>query len=166
MTEDVIVRKNIVRNVGVGVGIQGDDGSSSHNGQGLVRRITIRDNLFYDIKTANGVGRAFNVPHGPVDVTIDHNTAIHNGQTYLVAAYHDLEGTVFTNNLTAHGRYGVVGDSTGTGNVSLNTWFPGIVFQKNVLIETWGYTTNQMLNFYSQYTGGWSPAIRSSWRQS
>lgn len=45
------------------------------------RRILIRDNLFEDINSAawGGTGRLFQVAGGVVDVTIDHNTALHSG---------------------------------------------------------------------------------------
>ena len=44
-----------------------------------------------------------------------------------------MQNFVFRNNLMRHNQYGVVGDSVGNGNDTLNAYFPGYVFQKNVI---------------------------------
>jgi hypothetical protein len=43
-------------------------------------------------------------------------------------------GLVFTNNIVAHGDYGVIGSGTGTGLPSLTRWWTTYVFEKNVIV--------------------------------
>src|SRR5262249_49661065 len=44
------------------------------------------------------------------------------------------EGLVFRNNLLPHNEYGVKGDGQGSGNETINTYFPGSVFRRNVMV--------------------------------
>jgi hypothetical protein len=41
---------------------------------------------------------------------------------------------VFTNNIAPHNEYGVMGDSSSVGNPTIQRYFPGGVFKKNVII--------------------------------
>jgi hypothetical protein len=69
---------------------------------------------------------------GTEDVTVDHNTVIHDGP---VANGHGPANVrfVFTNNLSKHNQFGIYGDGYGAGFVSLNLYFPGITMLRNVL---------------------------------
>jgi hypothetical protein len=78
------------------------------------------------------------IGHSPTDVVFEHNTASHDGN--VIQAHGKRNGTaapiehfVFRDNLLKHNRYGVIGDSLGTGNSTLGAYFPGAVFERNVL---------------------------------
>src|SRR3989442_12124988 len=70
--------------------------------------------------------------NGSADVTIDHNT-VFQSQHVVVADLLPNSGFVFTNNIAPHNLYGVFGSGRGSGNDSLNTYFPGSVFRRNVI---------------------------------
>ena len=64
-------------------------------------------------------GRWIPIGSAPSDVTIDHNTVLHDGPTiYVYGGSCGAELTVanlrFTNNLVKHNSYGIVGDGRAT----------------------------------------------------
>ena len=68
-------------------------------------------------------------------MTIDHNTGFQTNQIITV------DGTpstnfVYQNNIAPHNMYGVKGSGYASGTPSLNYYFPGFVFQKNVIENT------------------------------
>jgi hypothetical protein len=75
----------------------------------------------------------------PVDLTIDHNTALGTGRQ---AAFGMTESSslisrfVFTNNLVTNGTYGFIGTDTGDGLSTLNRYYAqDRVFSKNAIIS-------------------------------
>ncbi|MBL8186982.1 MAG: fibronectin type III domain-containing protein, partial [Acidobacteria bacterium] len=132
-TCDVTFTNNIIRHSGSGINLLGTDPSQA----GIVmRRVLIRNNLFDDIngpRWGNADGKFLQICEAP-DVVVDHNTAIQTGDAITTYGSTSLN-FVFTNNILAHGPYGVKGDGKGTGNDTLNTYFPGAVFSKNVLVN-------------------------------
>jgi hypothetical protein len=152
VTEDLLFEKNIVRNCGEGVLLQGRDYS---NGQpaGALRRIDIKNNLFYNIdKTVwGGAGYFIYTSNGPDDIDVDHNTAFITDKSMQAdGSAYPTTNMRYANNLTPHNTYGVFGSGQGTGNSTLNVYYPGINFMKNVLM-------GGNVNLYNQYTQGWSP---------
>jgi PKD repeat protein len=130
---DVTFTNNIVRHAAAGVNVLGsDDNFPSQQAQ----RIKIKNNLFDDIGAARwgGNGRLFQIISGPVNLQIDHNTAFQT--TNVVSADGDpaATGFVFTNNIMPHNDYGVFGSGYGIGNSSIQHYFPGCVFARNVLV--------------------------------
>jgi hypothetical protein len=66
-------------------------------------------------------------------VKFDHNTVIQSGN--VLGAYGTPDtGFVFTNNLTPHNAYGVIGDSHAPGNDSIMTFLPTATFRRNALV--------------------------------
>ena len=130
---DVTISNNILRHSAGALNILGYD---SDDGSERTERITIRNNLFEDINPANwggGLTKCFQLGEGAAQITFDRNTVL-QGTTMIVAAYGDpMPGFVFTNNVGLHGKYGVFGASSSTGNASLARYFPGAVFSYNVL---------------------------------
>ena len=59
---------------------------SAHKGR-RTERITLRNNLFYDIgpKPGEGSAKAYLMGEAPLDVTLDHNTLIHTNSSVLYA---------------------------------------------------------------------------------
>lgn len=131
LTCDVTFTNNIVKHSGAGVNLLGRDLSQLAT---QMRRILIRNNVFDDINgTRWGAthGRLFQISDSP-DVIVDHNTANQSGD--IITAYGAASlNFVFTNNITAHGLYGVKGDGRGTGTDTINTYLTGAMFSKNVL---------------------------------
>jgi len=130
MVQDVRFTNNIVRHTSSAIDILGTD--DEHPSQ-QTKRITIRNNLFDDVSSANWGGDGkFLVLTQSDAVTVDHNTAFQNGNV-TVAYGAASTGFVFTNNLTPNNAYGVIGDNTGRGEPTLNTYFPSCVFRGNVI---------------------------------
>ena len=79
-------------------------------------------------------GRLFGVFNGMTDLTIEHNTA---GETVLsallVASGLPNPEFVFRYNIARKGTYGVLGSGKGDGLSSLTYYFPGYVFDRNVI---------------------------------
>ncbi|HEX8184362.1 MAG TPA: hypothetical protein VF747_06415 [Blastocatellia bacterium] len=123
ITQDVDCKNNIVRRSPGGVNVLGFD--ASQPGQ-KARRVSVRNNLFDDI-----AGSFLQISDAP-DVSADHNTILHGGN--VITAYGPASpGFTYTNNLSRHNAFGVKGDSQGTGLPTLNAYFTGYAFTKNVL---------------------------------
>jgi hypothetical protein len=135
--EDVIFRNNVVRHAGGGMQIVGED---DNRPSGPTRRITVANNLFYDISTTNwgGSGAFILIGNGPSDVVIEHNTVQQSGN--ILMAYggsqsqpQAITGVRFRDNIIRHNTYGVHGSGRGVGEDTLRTYFPGIVFSSNAI---------------------------------
>jgi len=133
---DVTFTNNIVRHSGSGFVVSGADGPSQPS-----QRILIRNNLLDDIngdiwRAPEGPadGRAILIVNGAVSVVIDHNTIFQNGTIIAADGSPANRNFVFTNNITPHNDYGVWGSGQGVGNTALNFYFPGAIFQKNVIV--------------------------------
>ena len=131
VVQDVTFTNNIVRSSGGGFNMHGTDNLAQSVAS---RRIRIANNLLVDISRQRwaGNGTGFLLFGGPHDVTIEHNTVLHD-YTIIAAADVPSERFVFRNNLFPHNEYGVVGDNRGTGNSTINYYFPSSIFVKNVL---------------------------------
>src|SRR5439155_199302 len=67
------------------------------------------------------------------DVQVEHNTALQTGN--MISADGPVDrGFVFRNNLLEHGPYGVHGRNRDVGLSSLAAYFPGYVFEGNVIV--------------------------------
>ena len=129
VVQDVTFTNNIVRHVGQSLGMHGwDDLNPSQQSA----RFLIRNNLFDDNTSALGRGWLFNDWRGIVDLVIDHNTGFMD-QASMMAGYGPNTRFTYTNNLTPIGVYGFAGDGTNQGVATLNAYFPGAVFARNVL---------------------------------
>jgi hypothetical protein len=128
---DVTFRNNTVRHVAAGVNILGTD--NVHPSQ-QTRRVAVTNNLFVDVNGAGrgGNGWLFLMYNGTDSVRIDHNTAFQSGNVIFAdGAQHT--SFVYSNNLTPHNDYGVIGTGTGTGMSTLSAYFPADVFAANAL---------------------------------
>ncbi len=132
VVQDVTFTNNIARHAAAGVQFLGHD--NLHPSQ-QEQRIKIKNNLFHDIGGTvwGGNGRLFQLVDGTADVHIDHNTAIQTSNIVSADGTPDT-GFVFTNNITPHNDYGIMGSGHSIGNDSLSYYFPGCYFSKNVLI--------------------------------
>jgi hypothetical protein len=136
VVEDVTFTNNIVRHVGAAVNILGTD---DQHESGRARRITILNNLLVDVDGGKwgGPGDFIQVGDAPTEITVDHNTVLQTGR--IITAYigrrggREIHGFVFRNNLVRHNEYGVKGEATATGMRTLAAFFPGVIFEANVL---------------------------------
>lgn len=129
--EDVTFKNNIVRHSAGVFNIFGRDDVFPSS---QAKRIKIENNLFGDIGgTRWGKNGTFLQVSGTPDIQVNHNTVIHTGN--VITAYGEpTTGFVFMNNIMQHNEFGVIGDGSGTGNISINRYFPSLVFAGNVLI--------------------------------
>jgi hypothetical protein len=165
VTEDVILRNNIIRHANGAVALQGRD-YSSNSPDGLVRRITFSNNLFDDINGKWGDsgtgGGTFNIylTQGPKDVTFDHNTFL-NGYTTIELdsslKTYPATNFVFKNNITAHNSYGVR-STDGTGNPSFANPAPGSYFGDAGHVFTKNILMGGNANVYTDRPGNYFPA--------
>ena len=131
LVQDVTFTNNIIRNSASGFNMHGDD----NNIPGIVsRRIKIANNLLEGIDGPRwgGSGIAFQMNGGPHEMTIEHNTIFHIGNLLVTGVTN--ENLIFRNNLFRHNEYGIKGDSRGSGKDTINAYFPGSSFLKNVFI--------------------------------
>lgn len=133
--EQVTFENNVLRHSAGGISVLGfDDSNPSRQTQGL----TIRNNIVADIDSTNwgGSGYAFQILGGPRQITIDHNTIIqeHASGVILLDGPPVLE-FVFTNNLTRHNSYGIIGRDHGPGNDTISAFFPGSQITSNVIAD-------------------------------
>jgi hypothetical protein len=132
--EDLTFQNNVVRHAGNGIAILGLQPGYSTQG---TWRITIRNNVFYDIDRTRfgGDGLWFGLYHDHRNTTIDHNTAVFNPTNFIMldneaAKAHDF---TFTNNLLQNGDYGF-NSSLGEGARTIDALLLGATtFAKNVL---------------------------------
>jgi hypothetical protein len=141
--EDVEFSNNILRYSGSAFNILGHDDTAR---SGQLARLLIRDNVVHDISGSQwgGSGIFAQIGGEPRDITIDHNTVMHTGNiiTFYSGSYINASGTrvtggpvvglVFTNNLMKHNAYGIIGNSQGYGNATINYYTSGAVVRRNV----------------------------------
>ncbi|HEY3487482.1 MAG TPA: hypothetical protein VGL10_05400, partial [Gammaproteobacteria bacterium] len=130
VVEDIVFENNVVRRSAAGVNIMGID--NSRHGNGRSRRIAIKNNLFDEIGWS-GNGRLFQMLDGTEHVSITHNTAFHS-DTIIFGERTPHRGFVFTDNILPHNAYGIAGGGVGTGQPTLERYFPGAVVQRNVIV--------------------------------
>ena len=131
---DVRFANNVVRHVSAGINLSGtDDTRPSVRADGIV----IENNLFVDVggERWGGSGDFVQIGNGPANVRIERNTVLQSGRPLLVyGSRHgsDVPGFVFRNNIVRHNRYGVFGQSAGTGRPAIAKYFPGGIIEGNV----------------------------------
>jgi uncharacterized protein (TIGR03437 family) len=132
VVEDVTFTNNVVRHVGGGVNVLGND---YYYPSQQTKRVTVRNNLFDDVNGPlyNGRGEFLLVSQRAADLTFDHNTVLQTGGV-VVASEGPHSGFVFTNNVAQHNQYGIYGDGTGSGNQTLGFYFPLGVVSRDVIV--------------------------------
>jgi hypothetical protein len=142
--EDVDFVENVVRHSGSAFNILGHDDSAQ---TGQLARLLIKNNIVHDISSTawGGAGIFAQLGGEPRDVTIDHNTILHNGNiiTFYFGTYYNssnvkvtaapMQGFVFTNNFAKHNSYGMFGSGQGYGNSAINYYAPGAIIRRNVV---------------------------------
>jgi hypothetical protein len=135
--EDVTFRYNIIRNTSAVFNfLARDDNGES----GTMRRIRIADNLIYGVDRSvwGGNGAFMQIGEGPPEITVEHNTIMQSGNLVIVyggsrSAPSVGERFIFRNNIAPHNANGVIGQGLAFGTDTLDAYFPGAVFLRNVL---------------------------------
>ncbi|MGE3404199.1 MAG: right-handed parallel beta-helix repeat-containing protein [Vicinamibacterales bacterium] len=130
---DVRFSNNVVRRVSSGINISGrDDIRDSQPASDFV----IDNNLFLDVGGEWGrPGDFLQIGNGPANVRVTRNTVLQTGRALLVYGSRlgpEAAGFVFTGNVIRHNRYGLFGNSVGTGNPAIERYLPGAVVENNV----------------------------------
>ena len=141
VVEDVTFSNNVIRHVAAGINILGRD--DNHPSQ-QTRRITIRNNVFLDVGGRWGFGRLFQLLESTHGVAIVNNTGFQTGSLLFGGDHPPHTGFVFEGNVVPHNEYGITASGTAPGNDTLQKFFPGAVFQGNVLAG--GNATNYPRN--------------------
>jgi hypothetical protein len=124
IVQDVTWTRNILRQISQGINVHGfDDNQTSQQ----ARRFQIRDNVMEGMA---GGGRLFQVLGDVLDLTIEHNTAFPTGPT-IMADQTSNPRFFYRDNIVQEVQ-GVIGSGSGAGNQTLNVYFPGAVYTKNV----------------------------------
>jgi hypothetical protein len=127
VVKDLAFRDNLVSNTPGGVNILGID-DSVKPAVGQTSNIVISNNLFTGVANI-----LFQILAGAKSITFAHNTGLQGGSA-VVADGLPSPGLVFRDNMIAKGTYGFFGSGAGSGTAALKAYFPGYVFQKNVVI--------------------------------
>ena len=148
--EDVQFTNNIIRNVGSGMLLLGADEPPAPTDTRL-RRVRVANNLFDNIDGARFAsnGAFLTVINATDSVTIEHNTAIQTGNI-IISDYAPNTGFVYTDNITRHNEYGIIGSGHGIGNDSISYYFPGSILTRNVIAKE----VNSPWNVDSIYPAG------------
>jgi hypothetical protein len=132
VVEDVTFHDNVVSHTTAAVNILARDDNAP---SGSARGLSVLNNLFDDVggERWGGSGRLFQILDGAADVLIAHNTAFHTGNLMTVSGRPN-PGFVFRDNLVFQNEYGLIGDGTAPGSPTLQAYFPGAVFRRNVIV--------------------------------
>ncbi len=122
--QNVTFTNNIVRHVAGVVNIAGFDDSDPTQ---RTERITFRNNLFDDVNHSvyGTSAKALLVGDGAASLVFDRNTIIHTNSSVLYAYGAAMSGLVYTNNISQHHSYGIMGDGATTGKPTITKYFPG-----------------------------------------
>lgn len=133
IVKEITFIENTVHNSGSGIIISGKD----DNGQGLGQHFKIANNMFdrIDSKKFQGDGIFVKLVQSPSLVKLDHNTAIHSGNTGLITGSDKGQVLIFTNNIAYNNQYGFAGEGQGTGLSALNFYYQNsFTFSGNVIV--------------------------------
>jgi hypothetical protein len=150
VVEEVTFTNNIVRGVALAINIAGRASVAPCR---QANRFVISNNLFEDIdggKWGGGSGDFLKVTE-VAGVVVEHNTVMQTGK--VIETYGEVTtGLVFRNNIAAHNAYGIKADGVSPGIDTLRSYFPGYVFEKNLIAgaDAGSYPRN---NFYPNHLG-------------
>ena len=136
VVENVRFSGNVVRHVSAGINISGTD---DERPSGRARGISILRNRFEDVSgdAWGGPGDFIQIGNGPEDVRVEGNTVDQTGR--IISVYGNarrglaVANFVFRDNTVRHNRYGVIGSDASPGRVTLERFFPGALFEGNVI---------------------------------
>ena len=130
VSKDVTFTNNIVRRSASAINLLGRD---PYNPSPQMERVSITNNLFYDIGVRAGEEGHLLTITEVRDLRVEHNTFIHTGST--INAYGvPSTNVVFANNIAFTNAYGVKGDGASSGLPTLAAYFQNYSFVGNALV--------------------------------
>lgn len=129
--QGITMTNNVIRHVSGVLNILGTDYRFPSQ---PLSDIVFRNNLVVDLSRANwgGAGQLL-LTSGGTNLTLDHNTVFTDGTSVVYADYPAVQGFTFTNNIIPDNSWAVMGAGASEGTGTLNTFFPGATFQRNVI---------------------------------
>ena len=129
--KDVVFTNNLVRNAAGVINIAAYDDTAP---SGRTTNVTLRNNMFLGIDAAQwgGSAKVYLLQNGPTNVVIDHNTLIHTNTSIVYAAGPAASGFKYTQNVSRHGKYGIMGASSSVGLATIAKYFPTSTITCNV----------------------------------
>ena len=128
VVDTIEFRGNTVRHVAGGVQIRGRRDTERN-----AARITISENEFVIDGEAWGGGGIFLQVSECDELTVEKNRVWQTGNAVTVYG-EPCQRAVFRDNVMMHGPYGVAGDETTPGEESIQRYFPGAIWENNVLV--------------------------------
>lgn len=127
-TVDLTFRYNRCVNTASGVNLAANPGGGIP-----MTRVSVYDNVFDSLSTADGEGLGFQVLDALVDVILLHNTFSNTGNNAIGFDAAAGVRTVINANLIPVGQYGVKGSGTAQGTPTIVKWMPGGLFLNNII---------------------------------
>lgn len=149
IVKDIKFTNNIVRHAGAGINILGND--DIYMSQTL-ENVEIFNNLFDEIGGIKwgGSGRFLQMLNGAIAITVNHNTVFHSGDI-IMADSKPTSKFIYTNNISRHNEYGVIGSGIGIGSKAIKAYFPDSIFMKNIFAGGQAASfANEPDNFFPQ----------------
>lgn len=136
---DIIIRDNLVRNAGAGLGITGKEGSNPNPVGELLNRLLVEHNVFENINAPpfTGDARLVSIMQDAQNVTIRHNTMTAPGslsQFLNLSSIPAATNFAFDENVVSYGEYGLFSSKYGVGEGSLAGFNGSVSFVGNVII--------------------------------
>lgn len=163
---DISITGNIVKSTAGVLNVAGYDDSGTTM---RTERITVRNNLLYDINNTKygGLAKVFLVGGGPSEVVIDSNTIIHTNSSVLYPyGSTAMPSFAYTNNVSLHNKYGIMGSSSSPGIPTITTFFPGGKVTCNVLAggQASLYPVPNAFPTVTQWTGSFEDHANADYR--
>jgi len=112
---DITIQRNLIRNVGAGVNIMGNDGGGGLDT--MTRRVLVTENVV-EINQPGDL-RGFQIINSAQHVTLTRNVLSGSFNAALLIE-NSTSHCKFTDNVWAHGQYGVFSSGVGSGTNALN----------------------------------------------
>jgi hypothetical protein len=151
VTEDIIIRLNKGVNLGQGINILGRDYTYPSE---ITHRVLIENNTMDITGLNNSSENIYQILGGPTDVTIRHNTTFNGGGSFFMTeSSPKADQFVFQDNITTFGSYGFLGTGTGSGLLTLNTYYTNWTMTHNAIIGPDNSSSYPSGNFWPSSTG-------------
>lgn len=138
ISRDITLRRNLIRNAGAGMNIQGREGANTYPIGGLLNSLAVEDNVFENIHTGIYLGDAkiLQFIQNGQNITVRRNTM--TGGTQLkefinLGSSPSATGLVFEDNIASHGIYGLFHTNYGMGESALQA-ISGVMSFKNIVL--------------------------------
>lgn len=138
VTENYTIRKNIVRNVAVGILI-GAHGSGGDNSPQTSKKIKLYNNEFEKMGADSlfpAGGKAIQISGEVEDLKIIHNTLFPTSHLLMFSGTLPAVRLVYQDNISSDSTYGVYGSGFTQGTAVLGHYATGYVFKNNATVVT------------------------------